>query len=155
MSQFVSLLCLKKPHYSYPPMISVALPTSIQWASQYFSHITQQTNIGEMAVLDSQPKIKVTVSVDGKALEEYINDDAKIKGLYTKMTVVRYIEAQSGKYFTVDLEVSKDFKPGTSLSFRLYVDGRWINGYFFVAEDYKQVKWADEITERETKNLDM
>lgn len=73
-----------------------------------------------MAVIDVLPGVEVTVDVDGNPLKEYEDRDEE----EPEKTITRYVEAQSGKKFSIRVKCSKECKfKGDSITFRFYADG--------------------------------
>lgn len=71
-----------------------------------------------MAILG---KITVEVLVDGKALQEYEDDDMENEN---PKSVVKYIEATSGAAFAIQVSVSEPYKiDSDSLTFQIFLDG--------------------------------
>lgn len=68
-----------------------------------------------MAIAPEFPGLKVTVNVDGHPLIEYkdddIHDSLKDEPQYLQdKAVSKFIEAKSNQEFTVDIELSANFK---------------------------------------------
>lgn len=80
-----------------------------------------------MAISDSLPGVAIEILVDGRALKEYEDQDAEEDR--EQDTVIRYIEAQSGKLFAVSIELLDEFEfDGTCIAFDIYVDGTFVHG---------------------------
>jgi hypothetical protein len=84
-----------------------------------------------MAITKAHPGLKVVITVDGAAREEFIDEDEE----ESRDSVTKYIEAVSGAVFSVDLEVSKPW-PGTGVLYHIYTDGKWMRGTFVMQKDY-------------------
>src|ERR1700759_106583 len=82
-----------------------------------------------MAVLDSLEGIEVTVCVDGQALRDYNDDEIEAKsGPFSahqaSKTVSKYIEATTGKEFSIKIVVRDLAKIDCpALNFQVNVDG--------------------------------
>lgn len=80
-----------------------------------------------MAITDSLPGLAIEILVDGRALQEYEDEDADED--QEQDTVVRYIEAESGKVFAVSIELLEDFEfEGSCIAFDIFVDGTFVHG---------------------------
>jgi hypothetical protein len=92
------------------------------------SPLTIQT----MAVFDFIKGIRVTVHVDGQALQEYDDDEIEVKpgdvGEYqASRTVSKYIEATGDKEFSIHVSIRSPYKMDCpALCFNTYVDGVYI-----------------------------
>ncbi|KAA8575013.1 hypothetical protein MFRU_002g03550 [Monilinia fructicola] len=82
-----------------------------------------------MAVLKSVRGIQVTVRVDGKALEEYEDDEfeavpGEVGDYQASRTVAKYIESCTGKNFDMKFKVDEEYKfDSPNITFSTYVDG--------------------------------
>ncbi|KAB8304359.1 hypothetical protein EYC80_003767 [Monilinia laxa] len=94
-----------------------------------------------MAVLNDVRGIQVTVRVDGKALEEYDDDDVETvpgdAGEYRALrTVAKYIESCTDKNFDIKYQVDDEYKfDSPHLTFSTYVDGTKVSGGFVANRD--------------------
>lgn len=84
-----------------------------------------------MAVTKKNPRLKVFVSVDGAALEEYVDEDDERQ----VDSVTKYVEAISGAEFTIDVELLKPW-PGSSILLDFYIDGKFMRGSFIMQKDF-------------------
>ena len=77
--------------------------------------------------------------VDGQALKEYCDDSEQVEG----NEVVRYIEAVSGKEFSVKVDVNKDFNAkGDVLSVDVYADGMYVTGRNLHIDVHPEHTWT-------------
>ncbi|RAL68253.1 hypothetical protein DID88_008953 [Monilinia fructigena] len=94
-----------------------------------------------MAVLNGIRGIQVTVRVDGKALEEYDDDEFEAvsgeAGKYRALrTVAKYIESCTGKNFDIRYEVNDEYKfDSLNITFSIYVDGTKVSSRFVANGD--------------------
>lgn len=79
-----------------------------------------------MAIANTLPGVEVTVNVDGQPLREYVDrTEDPVDGI-----AVSYIEAMSGKNFTVTVAVSDDaVLDGDSVSVDIPTDGWRADGF--------------------------
>ena len=84
-----------------------------------------------MAILK---KIKVTIEVDGKPLEEYHDNEEKDEA----RSITRYIEATSGATFAIKIRLKRSFKFLTSaLGFDFKLDGEYVDNYGLKKSEFK------------------
>ncbi|KAF1849734.1 uncharacterized protein K460DRAFT_372171 [Cucurbitaria berberidis CBS 394.84] len=88
-----------------------------------------------MAITKSHPGINVSVTSQGKLLPEYDNDEEET----SPQTITKYIEAQSGAEFAIQIELQKPF-PVHSVKFRLYLDGRSVCSRIVSEAQYAKAK---------------
>ncbi len=80
-----------------------------------------------MAIIKGVEGIEVTLSVDGKDLNEYVDENNRDE----EKTVSRYVEAVSGKDFAVRCRISREAKfEGDSISFKVHADGKKMRGIY-------------------------
>jgi hypothetical protein len=108
---------------------STSLATFTTPASPYFLssitsiHITILRPDDIMAVLSDVPGLQVQILVQGKALNEYRDRDAKTSG----RTVERYVEAQSGMQFEIRYIFEESFPVDRPLSMIVTIDGKAVD----------------------------
>lgn len=88
-----------------------------------------------MAILQGCPGIKVTIVSNGKALDEYPDEDGEFNNkdfsVPNNRRAMAYIECTSDAEFGIKWEITRDYKPEvphTHLRFRAFVDGKSIGG---------------------------
>jgi hypothetical protein len=87
-----------------------------------------------MAITESHPRLKLTISIDNVALEEYTDEDEELQ----PDVVVKYIEAVSGPEFSIDCELSLPW-PHQSLMLDVIVDGKWVRGALFNQQEFSGI----------------
>lgn len=87
-----------------------------------------------MAIFKYLPGVEVTVNVDGRALEEYVDPDAEEEDF----TVTRYIESTTGVFFKFGYLVKTAATRGAGLGFKFYVDGENSESFVITAEDARE-----------------
>lgn len=104
-----------------------------------------------MAIHHLVPQIEVEVIVDGRPLREYHGEndpvtqlDPQIKLHLENWTVTKYVEATTGKNFSIKMRVYKGlFCPAPQLSFWLYLDGCLVHKYV-ATRDQLENGWVVE-----------
>jgi hypothetical protein len=92
-----------------------------------------------MAVLESLPGIEVIVCTEDEALKEYNTGHNEEAGGIDQHKVTKYIEAETGKVFTIKLIAREPFKMTCpALSFEVYVDGKWFAGTVMAREAFSE-----------------
>lgn len=87
-----------------------------------------------MAIVEDLPGVEVEILVDGKPLNEYLDDDAED---YSD-THTCYVEAMTGKIFQIRLKVEKGVKITRQLiAFDIIVDGKLAHWPFMYASTIK------------------
>jgi hypothetical protein len=88
-----------------------------------------------MAILQGCPGIKVSIVSNGKALDEYPDEDRELNNkdfsVPDNWRAMVYIECTSDAEFGIEWEITSDYKPQvphTHLRFRAFVDGKSIGG---------------------------
>lgn len=85
-----------------------------------------------MAISELLPGIEVVVTVDGKGLQEYPDDDAEAE----ERTTTSYIEAMTGKHFGIRVTTKSDFQlHGDALMVVFKVDGFKSDSFVVHRED--------------------
>jgi hypothetical protein len=88
-----------------------------------------------MAIIPSVPGLEVDICIGGQRAREYIRP---VKTSPGANTVVRYIEAQSAKEFTITIRVQSPFEIETSaIVARVAVDGICVLGPLFRRDIYE------------------
>ncbi|PQE27999.1 hypothetical protein CJF32_00005767 [Rutstroemia sp. NJR-2017a WRK4] len=89
-----------------------------------------------MAISHLLPDIEVTVDVDKRPLKEYNDDDleivpGKIGEHQASRTVAKYIEAVSGKEYSIKVEVGSGYKRDCpTLGITITINGKIVNSWF-------------------------
>lgn len=95
-----------------------------------------------MAISDDLPGFEVTISVNGEALKEYTDSTLQEE----ERTVTRYIEAVSGREFSVSLKAKKGTHfQGTCLACSLSVDGHWIQTPLLHKSDCRKADLSETV----------
>jgi hypothetical protein len=72
-----------------------------------------------MAILPTHPGLTVQITVDGKQLPEYTDDDAPNES----NTITKYIEAQPGSEFAIKYTFDKTFPTKNDVGIDAFIDG--------------------------------
>lgn len=127
-------------------MPSVNLKAGVfEWQPRDFCNLTSQSEhttplqpaTSAMAVTKGAPGVTVEVLINGQALHEYSDGDAQdnVEGPSHSSC---YVEAQSGMLFEIRAHVKRGTQHlGDRFSFRVTVDGRYIDKITMFARDCK------------------
>jgi hypothetical protein len=105
----------------------------------------------EMAVLKGLEGIEVTVRVDNSALHEYNDDEVSnelvpIGEYQASKTVSKYIEAVTGKEFTIAMTVRAPYQMDCpTLSFHVMVDGNLASNPLLRKSNYRGNNWEKKV----------
>lgn len=97
--------------------------------------------------------LEVTVCVDGQALTEYGTENDKIEHddpdvvlHQNKWTITKYIEATTGKAFTIKLSAKRPYKlDAPNLAFEVNVDGNLIQAPLMNKAEFRNKSWSYEV----------
>jgi len=97
--------------------------------------------------------LEVTVCVDGQALTEYEaendeieHDDPSVVLHQNKWTITKYIEATTGKAFTIKLSAKEPYKlDAPNLAFEVFVDGNEIQTPLMNEAEFAKKSWSYEV----------
>jgi hypothetical protein len=104
-----------------------------------------------MAVLKGLEGIEVTVRVDNSALHEYNDDEVSnelvpIGEYQASKTVSKYIEAVTGKEFTIAMTVRAPYQMDCpTLSFHVMVDGNLASNPLLRKSNYRGNNWEKKV----------
>jgi hypothetical protein len=93
-------------------------PTALEW---------------KMAIVDGCPGLACEIVVDGQAVTEYLDEDEP----EANNTVIRYVEAQSGKVFAIKSKFNDLFPQKLAVKASFFLDGRWTQNKNYTPERLK------------------
>ncbi len=108
-----------------------------------------------MAIHEDLPGVEVTVCLNGEASKEYPaeNDDFEHEDpavvLHNQTwTITNYIEAVTGKPFTIKMKACDPFRlQSPTIGFDVYVDGNYIDGTLLGVDEYDLIDndWEQDV----------
>lgn len=91
----------------------------------------------------------MSITINGNKITEYEDPHDETQHDYPKKTVLRYIEASSGTYYTILNEVSSEYKLKSSLALIIQIDAwKTLTNPLFVRSESNDV-WTYDVDGKE------